>query len=71
VPVAGVTMSAMPTMDMMQGAAEAAMDRAAKGLTLRAWNERESGAAKILSLREARRYGADSGASHHGQHDAA
>jgi len=43
------------------------MDRAAIGLTVRARNERESGAAIILSLCKARRYGANGGASHHGQ----
>ena len=67
-PVAAVTMS---TMEMMQRAAEAAMDRAAIGLTVRARNERESGAAIILSLCKARRYGANGGASHHGQDNAA
>ena len=72
-PVAAVTMSTMPTMsvDMMQRAAEAAMDCAAIGFSLRARNERESGTAVILCLCNARRHGADSGASHHGQHDAA
>ena len=68
-PVAAVTMSTM-SVEMMQGAAEAAMDRAAIGLALRAGNDRESGAA-ISCLRQARRYGANGGASHHGQDNAA
>jgi hypothetical protein len=64
--VAAVTMP----MEVVQGAAEAALDGAAEGLAVGARNGRQAWAA-VGSWHKAHRYGADGRVSHQGQDDAA
>jgi hypothetical protein len=64
--MAAVSMS----VKMMQRAAEAAMDRAAERLAVRAGHGGQSGSAIPLADK-AHRHGADGGGPHHGQDDAA
>ena len=64
-----VPMEAVP-METVQRAAEAALNGAAKGLAIGTRDHRQSGSA-TRSRDKARRYRADGGAAHQGQHDAA
>jgi hypothetical protein len=65
-PMAAVTVP----VKMMQRAAEAALDRAAEGLAVRAGHGGQSGTAIPLPDK-AHRHGADGSGPHHGQDDAA